>query len=81
MGSGWNYQDSKEEVKKRQKMGAEYSNKFRKEKTRHAILTGIQQCKQEGLEITTNNVSELSGVHIRTVQRYIELLEDFSTKQ
>jgi len=80
MGTGWKFEDSKAEVKNRQSLGAEYSNRIRKEKTQHAIWLGVQQCKEKGLEITTKTVSNQSGVPIRTVQYHIKLLEKFSTE-
>ena len=80
MGSGWLKKDSIAEVKKRQRLGAEYCHRTQKEKTQYAIWLGVQQCKEKGFEITTKNISELSGIPIRTVYRYIDLLDKFSTK-
>ena len=79
MGSGWKYEDSRTEVKRREGLGAEYCHRMQKEKTQHAIYLGVERCKERGLEITTNNVSELSGVNVRTVRRYYKLLEELST--
>jgi hypothetical protein len=80
MGSGWLKEDSEKEVKRRQRLGAEYCHRTQKEKTEHAIWLGVQQCKENGLEITAKNVSELSGINIRTVYRYIDLLDKLSTE-
>ncbi|MDQ1252733.1 MAG: hypothetical protein QG646_1865 [Euryarchaeota archaeon] len=80
MGKGWNYEDSKAEVKKRQRLGAEYCHRIQKEKTEHALWLGVQQCREKALEITTKNVSELSGINIRTVYRYVDLLDKLSTE-
>ena len=80
MGSGWLKSDSEKEVKKRKRLGAEYSNQVRKEKTEHALWLGVQQCREKALEITTRNVSELSGINIRTVYRYVDLLDELSTE-
>jgi hypothetical protein len=77
MGSGWNYQDSKVEVKRRKSLGAEYTNKVRKEKTEHAIWLGIKMCQDQGIEITKLNVSKLSGVSLKTVYRHSDLLNQF----
>ncbi|MDQ1251127.1 MAG: hypothetical protein QG646_196 [Euryarchaeota archaeon] len=80
MGSGWLKQDSTAEVKKRQSLGAEYSNRVKKEKTQHAIWLGVQQCREKGVEITKKNVSELSGIPLRTIYCYVDLLDKFSTE-
>jgi len=79
MGSGWKYEDSRAEVKRRQSLGAEYCHRTQKEKTQYGIYLGVERCKERGLEITTKNVSELSGVSIWTVRRYYKLLEELST--
>jgi ribosomal protein L37AE/L43A len=70
MGAGWKYEDSKVEVKNRQKLSAEYCHRTQKEKTQHAIWLGIQQCRETGLEVTQKNVSECSGVPLRSVARH-----------
>jgi hypothetical protein len=72
---GWSKEDSIAEIKNRQRLSAGYSNQVRKAKTQHAIWSGIQSCRDRGLEITVKNVSELSGVNISTVYRHIDLLE------
>jgi len=70
MGAGWKYEDSKVEVKNRQKLSAEYCHRTQKEKTQHAIWLGIQYCRNSGIEVTQKNVSIWSGVPLISVKRH-----------
>jgi hypothetical protein len=71
----WLKEDSLTEIKKRQRLSADYTHQVRKEKTTNAIQSGVKSCRDRGMEITVKNVAELSGVNVRSVYRYINLLK------
>jgi hypothetical protein len=73
-GTVWTRGDYQREVRRRRRLAAKRTNEVRREATKRKIADAVEQCRGNGLEPSARVVSELSGVPLRTVYNYKELL-------
>lgn len=73
-GTVWTRGDYQREVRRRRRLAAKRTNEIRREATKRKIADAVEQCRGNGLEPSARVVSELSGVPLRTVYNYKELL-------
>jgi len=68
--SGLNTEERQAIIRERQSTGAGYTHKKRQEGTATRIICAIEELRREGIKVTQKNITEKSGISLRTVKSY-----------